>query len=171
MDHILNSGLQSVLQPTGFLVSTDADIAEISDHRPLWAHYAVAGGRKRQQRGKAKRLQLLHTELTWKDKMEVQRYQDIVSEKFSVANLENMVPEEIIHRLSRLSYELVQEPQPKALTNIRRHIYGFQKQRKWASNSRYFSQDLSQKVKTWRSAVMNKGNKLQNAWKLTDITG
>ena len=39
-----------------------------------------------------------------KDKVEVQRYQDIMSEKFSNANLQNMDPEEIIHHLSKLSY-------------------------------------------------------------------
>ena len=52
VDHILNSGLQSVLQAEGLLISTDADIAELSDHRPIWAHYPVAGGRGTQGRVK-----------------------------------------------------------------------------------------------------------------------
>ena len=138
--------------------STDADVAELSGHRPIWAHYTVAGGRGTQRlvrKGKkAKRLQLLRTELTLKDKAEVQRYQDIMTEKFSAANLENMDPAEIIHHLSKLSYEAVQEAQPdkkhrpgfrspykdgwspeaiahqahlRALIKIRRHVFGYHK--------------------------------------------
>ena len=68
MDHILNSGPPSVLQAEGLLISTDADIAELSDHRPIWAPYTVAGGRGTQglvrSGTKAKKLQLLRTELT-----------------------------------------------------------------------------------------------------------
>ena len=107
---------QSVLQPTGLLVSTDADIAELSDNRSRLAPYAVSGGRGTESRvskgRKANRLQLQRTQLTLKDKKDVQRYQDILSEKFSAANLENKEPEEIIHHLSKLSNEAVQEAQP-----------------------------------------------------------
>ena len=42
--HILNSGPQSVHQAEGLLISTDADIAELSDHSPILAHYTVSGG-------------------------------------------------------------------------------------------------------------------------------
>ena len=47
-----------------------------------------------------------------KNKTEVKRYQDILLEIFSVANLENMEPEEIIHHLSKLSYEAVKTHNP-----------------------------------------------------------
>ena len=111
VDRILNSGPQSVLQAEGLLISTDADIAELSDHRPIWAHYTVSGDRDSQgkvRKGKkAKRLQLLRTELTLKNKAEVQRYQDIISKKFLTVNLENMDPAEIINHLSILSYDAI----------------------------------------------------------------
>ena len=139
-------------------MSTDADVAELSDLRPIWAHYTLAGGRG--TRGlvrkveKAKRLQLLRIELTLKDKAEDQRYQYIIIEKFPPANLENMDPAEIIHHLSKLSYEAVQEAQPDkknrpgfrspykdcwspeaiahqahliAPIEIRRHVFGYHK--------------------------------------------
>ena len=103
------------------------------------------------QREKAKRLQLLRTELTMKDKAEVQRYQDIMSVTFSAADLEDLDPVETIHHISKLSYDAVQEAQPdkihrpgfrspykddwspeaiahqphiKALIEIRRHVFG-----------------------------------------------
>ena len=101
VDRILNSGSQSVLQAERLLISTDADIAELSDHRPIWAPYTVVGGRGTQGRihkgKKAKKLQMLRPELTLKNKAEVQRYQDFMSKKLSAANLENMNPAEIIH--------------------------------------------------------------------------
>ena len=55
-----------------------------------------------------------------KDMAEVQRYQDIMSEKFSEANLQDMDPAEIIYRLSKLSYDAVQEAQP-----YKKHRLGF----------------------------------------------
>ena len=45
MDYLLSSGPQRVFQPTGLLVFTDADIAELSDHSTLWAQCTVSGGR------------------------------------------------------------------------------------------------------------------------------
>ena len=141
------------------------EIAEQSDHRQICVPYTLLGGRGTQGRvrkGKAKRLKLLLTELTLKDKAEVQRYQDIMSEKFSEVNLPDTDPAEIIHHLSKLSYQAVQEAQSdkkhrpgfrspykdgwspeaiahmshlRALVEIRRDIIGFQKRRKWKANS------------------------------------
>ena len=150
-------------RPTG---DNRSEMAEQSDHRPIWAPYIVLGGRGTQGRvrkGKAaKRLNLLCTELTLKDKAEVQRYQDTMSEKLSEANLQGMDPAEIIHHLSKLKYDAVQEAQPdkkhrpgfrspfkddwsleamanmahlRALVKIRRHINGFLKRTKWKKNS------------------------------------
>ena len=99
---------------------------------------------------------MLKKKLTLKDKAEVQRYQDSLSEKFAAANLENMGSAEIIHHLSKLSYDAVQEAQPeknyiigfkspykdvsspeaiahkayiRALIEIRRHVFGYHKER------------------------------------------
>ena len=52
-------------------------------------------------RGKGNKL--LRTELTLKDKAEVRRYEDIISEKFSEAILQDMDLAEIIHFQSILS--------------------------------------------------------------------
>ena len=46
------------------------------------------------------------------DKAEDQRYQDIISEKFSNANQENIKSAEIIQQLSKVSYDAAQEAQP-----------------------------------------------------------
>ena len=74
VDHILNSGPQCVLQPNGLLVAIDVEIAEQSNHRPMGFLYST--WRKRHtgtssQRESTKRLKLLRTELTLKDKAEV----------------------------------------------------------------------------------------------------
>ena len=121
-----------------------------------------------------------------------------MSEKFSSANLENMDPAEIIHHLSKLSYDAVQEAQPdkkhrpgfrspykdgwspeaiahqahlRALIEIRRHVFGYHKRRKWTSNSKYFNSDIKRIVKAWRHKVIDKSKKIQNAWELMDKTG
>ena len=187
MDHILNSGPQSFLQAEGLLISTDADIAELSDHRPIWAQYTHT--RKSQQGGKAERLRLLRTALTLKDRAKVQRYQDIMSEKFSAANLEHMEPVEIIRHLSKLSYDAVQEAQPdkkhrpgfrspykdgwspeaiaykihlRALIEIRRHVFGYHKRRKWTTNNRHYSHDIRRIVTVWRDEVIGNSKQIQN---------
>ena len=56
-----------------------------------------------------KEIQILRTEPTLKDKTEVQKCQDIMTEKFLAVNLENMDPAEIIRHLSKLGYKAVQE--------------------------------------------------------------
>ena len=71
----------------------------------IWAPYTILGGKGIQV------LKLIRTELALTDKAEVLRYQDIMSVKFSEANLEDMDPAKIIH-LSKLSYDAVQEAQP-----------------------------------------------------------
>ena len=128
-------------------------------------------------------------ELTLKeDKTEVQRYQDIMLEKSSEANLQDMDPAEIIHHLSKLSYDAIQEAQPdkthmsgfrspykdgwspeamvhmahlRALFEIRRHINGFQKRRKWKANGTQCSADTKRIVKKWKHAVMDKEKEIQ----------
>ena len=183
-------------------IKTHMEIAEQSDHRPIWALYMVLGGRCTQgqaRKGKAnKRLKLLCTELTLKDKAEVQSYQDIISEKFSEENLQDNDAAEIIHHLSKLSYDAAQEAQldkkhrpefrlpykdgwsPEAMAHIahlrslieiRRHINGFQKRRKWKANTTQLSADIKRMVKKWKQAVMNKEKEIKNAWALMDITG
>ena len=118
-----------------------------------------------------------------------------MSNKFSAANLEDMDPAEIIHRLSKLSYDAVQERQPgkpgfrppykdgwspeaiahqahlRALIEIRRQVSRYHKRRMWTSNSRYFSSEINQIMKTWRDEVIDKSKKIQNAWELMDKTG
>ena len=63
VDHILNSCPQCVLQPNGLLVATDMEVAEQSDHIPIWVPYTVLGGRGTQGRvhkGKATKRQIYY---------------------------------------------------------------------------------------------------------------
>ena len=98
-----------------------------------------------------------------------------------------MDPAEIIHHLSKLSYDAVRVAQLymkhrprfrspykdgwspeamahmahlRALVEIRRHIHGFQK-RKWKANSTQYSADIKTIVKKWKQAVMNKDKEIE----------
>ena len=109
-----------------------------------------------------------------------------------------MEPAEIIHHLSTLSEDAVQEAQPdkkhrpgfrlpykdgwspeaivhkahlRALIEIRRHVSGYHKRRKWTANSRHFSHDINRIMKTWRDEVIDKSKKIQNACEVMDKTG
>ena len=121
-----------------------------------------------------------------------------MSEKFSEANLQDMDQAKIIHLLSKMSYDAVQEAQPvkkhrpgfrslfkygwcpdamaqmahlRALFEIRRQINGYHKRRKWRSNSSQFSAAIRRVVKKWKQTVMGKEKEIENAWALMDITG
>ena len=98
-----------------------------------------------------------------------------MSKKCTAVNLECMGPAEIIHHLSKPDYDAVEEAQPykkhrpgfrspykdgwspkaiahkahlKALIEIRRHVFGYHKRRKWTTNSRHFSPDINRIAKT-----------------------
>ena len=111
----MNSGPQSFLQAEGLLISTNADIAELSDHRPIWASLHSSRRQRHirtsQQRGKGQKTP------TAANSTNIERQsggpaipRHLVREILS--NLENMNPAKIIHHLSRLSYDAVQEAQP-----------------------------------------------------------
>ena len=91
-----------------------------------------------------------------------------MSKNISATNLETMDPAEIIHSLSKLSFDAVQEAQPRQEPQTRFQITKQRRLVAWGNStqSRY-----NWMMKAWRGEVKEKIKKIQNAWELMDKAG